>query len=207
MAEVETWGSICQHGLLSTTALLDLFEIKGPQREQIESQRRPEIVKISHPKYGTAIIRDNKPITDSKLKLCLSDMSIKEWYETLNRKVFFWVDENRLRKLLGAKAYRDRKHWIITANSKSLLERNNSRIFLSRINTGAIFCPNSPRGVDTFRALGRWPSAERPRARSLKCPVVELSVDYSVPDIEKVAISVEEMHGDRTIRTIWNCEM
>jgi hypothetical protein len=29
MAEADTWDSIREHGLLSTSALLDLFEIKG----------------------------------------------------------------------------------------------------------------------------------------------------------------------------------
>jgi hypothetical protein len=52
MAEAGSWPSIERHGLLSTTALLDLFEISGPRREAIESARRPESVKITHPLHG-----------------------------------------------------------------------------------------------------------------------------------------------------------
>jgi hypothetical protein len=63
MAEADSWASIQQHGLLSTTALLDLYEVTGPERDVIESVRRPESVRIEHPIHGTAWIRDNKPIT------------------------------------------------------------------------------------------------------------------------------------------------
>jgi hypothetical protein len=58
IAEAGTWPSIQRHGLLSTTALLDKFEITGTQREAIESKHRPRSVQISHKKYGVAVIRD-----------------------------------------------------------------------------------------------------------------------------------------------------
>ena len=46
MAEDGSWESIRKHGLLSTSALLDKFEIEGEERLAIESARRPEIVRI-----------------------------------------------------------------------------------------------------------------------------------------------------------------
>ncbi len=49
MAEADTWDSIRKNGLLSTSALLDLYEIKGAQRYAIESDHRPESIPISHP--------------------------------------------------------------------------------------------------------------------------------------------------------------
>jgi hypothetical protein len=36
MSHSGSWPSIQQHGLLSTTALLDLFEVKGKERESLE---------------------------------------------------------------------------------------------------------------------------------------------------------------------------
>ena len=41
MAESGSWDSIRERGLLSTSALLDLYEISDPDREAIESTRRP----------------------------------------------------------------------------------------------------------------------------------------------------------------------
>ncbi len=62
-------------GLLSTSGLLDLFEVEGSKREQIESERRPESITITHPKHGTAVIRDQKPMREAAIASCLTDMT------------------------------------------------------------------------------------------------------------------------------------
>src|SRR6185436_11524880 len=91
MAEAGSWPSIERHGLLSTTALLDLFEIKGAEREALELQHRPESVEIRHPRHGVAIIRDQKPLREKSLKQALQDgLAPRDWYRILNEKVFFW---------------------------------------------------------------------------------------------------------------------
>ena len=89
MAEANTWTSIRTRGLLSTSALLDAFEINADDRYKIESCRRPECVTISHQKLGAAVIREQKPMSDAALRKCLRNMTPGQWYETLNRKVFF----------------------------------------------------------------------------------------------------------------------
>src|SRR5690242_15628857 len=99
MAEAGSWASIRERGLLSTTALLDLFEIEGAEREAIESVRRAESVSIEHPEYGTAWIRDNKPINETVLRRTLEGMTEAEWYRTLNGRVFFWLTTDRLDRL------------------------------------------------------------------------------------------------------------
>jgi hypothetical protein len=43
MAEVGTWLSIRERGLLSTSALLDLYGIEGEERRRIESCNRPDL--------------------------------------------------------------------------------------------------------------------------------------------------------------------
>lgn len=174
MAEDGSWQSIRERGLLSTSALLDLFEVDGEERRGIESRRRPQIVEITHPEHGVARIRDNKPIQDRALEKCLSGMSVAEWYENLNRRVFFWVSWERLRKLLGAKAYRDRAHLVLELDTASLLAAHGERASISPINSGATFSMGpAARGPETFKRIG-----DRPEER----PVVELAVDYAVPD-------------------------
>ncbi|MGH7969145.1 MAG: DUF7002 family protein, partial [Limisphaerales bacterium] len=81
MAEAGTWPSILKHGLLSTTALLDLFEVPAAQRKQIESTHRPECVTIAHPVHGSAVIRDQKPMRESTLLTCLVGIKPFQWYE------------------------------------------------------------------------------------------------------------------------------
>ena len=91
MAEDHSWPSIERHGLLSTSALLDLYEISGAARRAIESARRASSVTITHQRHGTAVVRDQKPMHESALARCLDDeMTPAQWYRLLNAKVFFW---------------------------------------------------------------------------------------------------------------------
>src|SRR5438046_1179806 len=104
MAESGSWPNIREHGLLSTSALLDLYEVEGQKRFEIESQWRPESVPICHPTYGNAIIRDQKPLRETTLAKNLDGMTTREYYELLNKKTFFWVRKERLVSLLQARA-------------------------------------------------------------------------------------------------------
>lgn len=187
MAENCSWNSIQRLGLLSTSALLDRFEVAGERRFEIESTRRPEIARLHHPEHGTALVRDNKPMLDSVLRRCLTGMTPQQWYEILNRRVFFWVDQKRLHKLLGARAYRDRPHLVLEVDTAELLRRHAERVTLSPINSGATFTMNpAPRGPETFRRIADHPSGK---------PIVELAVDYAVPDIAELTLSVSRWHG------------
>jgi hypothetical protein len=195
MAEDESWQSIRQIGLLSTSALLDRFGIQGDRRFDIESRRRPEIVKIEHPEHGTALIRDNKPMQETALEQCLQGMTQREWYESLNRKVFFWVDRERLSRLLGARAYRDRQHLVLEVDTAKLLKRHAKRVSLSPINSGATVFGGSPRGVGTFLRIVDHPE---------KKPVVELAVDYAVPDAAALTLFVSRWHGTQMLDEVWS---
>jgi hypothetical protein len=187
MAKDGSWESIQCHGLLSTTALLDRFGIEGEERFAIESARRPEMVRLQHPEHGVALVRDNKPMQEKSLVRCLRGMTPREWYEYLNRRVFFYADRKRLLKLLGARAYRDRSHLVLEVDTAELLERHADRVSLSSINSGATFAMNpAPRGPDTFRRI-----ADHPDDR----PVVELAIDYAVPDLASLTISVSRWYG------------
>jgi len=99
-------------------------------------------VQLEHPKHGVALVRDNKPMQEKSLERCLHGMTPREWYEHLNRRVFFWVERKRLLKLLGARAYRDRSHLLLEVDTAELLERHVDRVTLSPINSGATFAMN-----------------------------------------------------------------
>jgi hypothetical protein len=187
MAESGSWESIRERGLLSTSALLDLFEVEGGERITIESTRRPEIVRLEHPEHGVALVRDNKPMQEKALEKCLYGMTPREWYELLNRRVYFWVERKRLLKLLGARAYRDRPHLVLEVDTAKLLERHADRVTLSPINSGATFAMNPAfRGPDTFRRIVDHPERK---------PFVELAVDYAVLDVADFVLSVSRWHG------------
>ena len=196
MAEDGSWESVQRHGLLSTSALLDRFEIEDEQRFAIESACRPEIVCLEHPEYGTALVRDNKPMQEKALERCLLEMTPREWYEHLNRRVFFWVERKRLLKLLGARAYRDRPHLVLEVETAGLLKRHGERVLLSPINSGATFALGpAPRGPETFRRIAEHPDGK---------PIVEFSVDYSVPDIAEFTLRVGRWWGTEELEEVWS---
>ena len=191
MAESGSWPSIQQRGLLSTTALLDLFEITGAERDGIEAARRPESIKITHPDHGEAWIRDNKPINATVLRRTLEGMSEADWYRTLNGRVFFWLTEERLNKLRNAGAYGGREHDILTIDTARLLEAHRREVQLAHLNTGAVHAgANYPRGAGTFCSIDDYNWVDRLK-RAPREPIVELTVPYAVPDIADLAVAVD----------------
>lgn len=190
VAEAGSWPSIQRHGLLSTAALLDLFEVSGNDREQIESRRRSESVPVRHPVHGQALIRDNKPIVETVLRRTLTGMTEAEWYRTLNNRVFFWLSEARLTKLRTAAEYRERKHDLLVISTERMLAAHGSEVELSPYNSGAVHAgAKIPRGEGTFQPIPDYPWSER-RRKAPSDRIVELTIPYSVPDIADLVIEV-----------------
>jgi hypothetical protein len=190
MAEAGSWESVKRHGLLSTTALLDLLEVSGAQRDAIEAARRPDSVPIHHPDHGIAWIRDNKPINETVLRRTLTGMREPDWYRTLNGRVFFWLSEGRLEKLRDAPPYRQREHDILTIDTKALVDAYAAEIELCHLNSGAVHpAADYPRGAGSFQPIASYPWPDR-LAPAPTEPIVELTIPYAVPDIERFVIDV-----------------
>lgn len=199
MAEEGTWESIKNNGLMSTTALLDRFEIDGDLRLGIEERNRRRSVVINHPNHGSAVIRDQIPMTDSALEKCLVDLSPEEWYKLLNSRVFFWSSMGRLSRLFNARAYRDKTQCIITVDTGKLIEKYLDRIALSAINSGSTIYKPQPRGRDTFLPLADFPFEEWTTKRSRSTSIVEVTVDYSVPDLADFVTEVVHMKNGNLV--------
>lgn len=208
MAEKRNWDSIRKYGLLSTTALLDLFEYNGKDRFEIEAQLRLREYRITHPVHGVAFIRDQDPMRDRpgdgvSLEKCLIGVTPQQWFELLNRRTFFWTDLTRLGYMLGAKLYRNRSHYVITVDSRELLRRHADKVSLSDINSGSLYGRNGQikRSANTFKPISEHEVSW----------VTELAVDYSVPDITALMTSVEEcicqwnnrQPSGKTLKSIW----
>jgi hypothetical protein len=191
MAEVENWALIQTQGLLSTSALLDLFGVMGSERQEIESAYRGEAVEIEHPTLGKATVRDQAPMhSDAVVARFLNDLTPAQWYRMLNSRVFFWLTEERLERLLGAGLYRSRSHMVLELDTAAVLERHIEQVTLSPINSGAIFAGGTTRrGRETFSRFGDYPWPRREKQKEL---VVELAVDRSVPDLSGLLINATE---------------
>jgi hypothetical protein len=190
MTEQGSWASIQKYGLRSTTALLDLFEIDSAKRKPIESARRPEAVKIEHPVHGMAWIRDNKPINETVLRRTLTGMSEPDWYRTLNARVFFWLNKDRLSSIRNATAYRDRQHDVLVFSTAKLLDRHANVVELSHLNSGAVHpAADYPRGAGTFARIPEYPWVHRLAKRPSE-PIVELTLPYMLQDPQSYLIDI-----------------
>ncbi len=201
MAHHAAWPGIAEHGLLSTEALVDKFEITGAQRTAILDQRRHGSVHIEHDQHGTAVIRDNKPMTDSALQKCLTDgLTPTDWYRTLNGLVFFWTTHDRLDRLFAARAYRDSPHLVLEFDTARMVEAHGADVRLSPINSGSTVYNPVPRGGDTFGTIDEFPYDEwRAKGRGRRGAVVEFAVRRQVPNPMNFLVSAAVRHPDGTL--------
>ena len=203
MAEDGAWDSIRKWGLLSTARLVELFEVPEPERTQLLTQHRPNSVPVTHPVHGRVVIRDQKPLPPSKLERLLIDMTVSQWMELLNGLVFFWLQDERVSRLLNARAYRSRSHLVLTLDTRRLVNDYSSQIRLSPINSGAAAYLNGSRGSATFKSIEDFP---HPRPRSLSKPpkyIAELAVPFAVPNILEYTLRVERRHGGVVPETLY----
>ncbi|SDT16679.1 hypothetical protein SAMN04489834_2983 [Microterricola viridarii] len=97
MAADGAWPSIQAHGLLSASALVERWGVTSDAaRRSLLSERRAESQPIEHPELGTVVLRDQKPIHEPSLADSLDGLSVSEWYETLNGRVFFFPQRRRI---------------------------------------------------------------------------------------------------------------
>lgn len=122
-------------------------------------------------------------MSDKKLAGCLRDgLTPQDWYRMLNRKVFFWLTEARLETLLAA--YSDRTQLVLEIDTAAMLRKHGNKVLLTPMNTGCTSPMAFPRGVDSFLPPHAYPFEENRRKKGGRAKaIVELTVDYAVPDI------------------------
>lgn len=184
MAQRGSWPAIQERGLLSTSALLDLYGIEGAERKKIEAAHRPASVEIGADGLPNAIIRDQIPMSDKALRKVLpAHLQPSDWYAILNSRVFFWLTEDRLHRLLKAGAYRDQEHDVIEIDTRSLVKAHRTRICFCPYNSGSTVMNPVARDESTFARIEDYPYAVWRRKRKRGERAVELTVNYSVPDL------------------------
>jgi len=140
-------------------------------------------ITIRDGKHGVAVLRDQRPMSDSKLANCLRDgLHPSDWCHILNGKVFFWLTEQRLLTLM--KAYSEVQHLVLEVDTKELLRRHGDQVMLTPMNTGTTSPMAFPRGLTTFQSPERYRFAMNKKKKGgERKAIVELTVSYSVPKI------------------------
>lgn len=204
VAADDSWPQIERHGLLSPTALVTRWGVKqGAPQAAILGRRRSESRILEHPDFGTAVLRHQKALHEPSLADSLDDMSVAEWYDLLNDRVFFFLQRNRLNEVLGARLYRDDAHTVITLNTKSLVAAYEDEIELSALNSGyAQRHSKEPRGRDTFQSIEEFAHPSRAHAVTKTQDVAELAVRRGVRDIRDHVVRVERMRDGTVLERL-----
>jgi len=192
MAHEEAWESIQRHGLLSTTSILNLWEVEEPKRTVVEQEIRRSSVELIHPRYGKVVIRDQKPMYERKLRKALIDCTPRQWCLLLNRKVFFWPTEERLARHMSARENRGKRHLVLTVDSFALTTAYEKKITLCPLNSGNTIPFAQKRSANSLMPMCDYPFTER-LARGPYYTVVEVAVDVAVPDILKFVVKADYM--------------
>jgi Family of unknown function (DUF7002) len=197
MAEGGSWPAIRERGLLSTRAIVDLYQ-PGPElRAEILSVVRRRSITLTGDKLGPVTIRDQGPL--KFLTSCLKpDTTPRQFLDALNGRVFFWLSCDRLHRLLNAKRYRAGEQTVLHVDTTRLLGSYGDRVQLAPYNTGDMHVPTSPqRGADVFVDVADYPyELWRAKRGSATEAVVELTIPYAVPDIASLVTRVETwQHG------------
>lgn len=204
MAEDGTWPSIRQRGLLSTQAIVDLYQPDDHLRKQILAAVRRDKITLTSPALGEMTIRDQRPA--KFLQGCVNDgINPQDYLDALNGRVFFWLRRSRLARLLNARLYRNSKHTVLHVDTARLVGAYADRIQLAPYNTGSMHVPTAPRrGPDVFTNLADYPYEHwlARRGRSGE-PVVELTIGYAIPDITKFVTRVETWAAGEPIAVLY----
>jgi hypothetical protein len=84
----------------NTRQLVDECAPDPATRHEILGQQRKRSYTLSHPIIGVVTIRDQRPLGLHNLKPALTDMTVEQWLDALNDRVFLWAHPQRLTRLL-----------------------------------------------------------------------------------------------------------
>jgi hypothetical protein len=178
--------------------------VNGAERLAIESQHRPACVEITGQGFPRAVVRDQIPMSDAALLRCLPPhLTPSEWYRLLNSKVFFWLTRDRLHRLTNAKSYKEKSHDVIEVDTRSIIAAYRDSIWFCPINSGCTKPVARERDEATFARIEDYPYAHWRKKRKRGERVVELAIDYSVPDLAKHVSRAATVKGTTELKVLF----
>lgn len=199
MAEAGTWESIQRRGLLSASAVLDLFHLEGNQRSAYEVEHRRQMLSVLPGQPDPIVLRDQKPMPPERLRMALTDGTTpEEWYQLINGKVFFWAEHHRLLRLLNA--YGNDEHDVLILDTRSLVSAHLQNVWLCHMNSGNTLPIPHHRGTNIFQRIYDFPAKRNGKPEK---DVVEVLVDHGVPDIAAHTLEVLRMKRAEVLGNIW----
>jgi len=198
IADAENWPSIQRHGLFSTSRLIARDRLQGDAASPFAGHRATGMRLPSG-----ALIRDQSPMPPGALRRCLdAGLTPQDWYDLVNAKVYFWLNQDRLDRHLAACGARAQV--LVAVDLPALLERHGHAAFLTPFNVGNARRRPATRGGRSFVPLAAWladrwlSEAESGRpARSRSHPPAEIAIEDSVPDLADFVLDARPVPARR----------
>ena len=201
----DSWASIKKHGLLSIKALLCLSDKSNEEVVKLTRGRRKCWVEVELPERSRAVLRDQKPMTDTGLRRALPDsVALWRWYELINSMVFFWARKECLEKMLLAKAYQGVTHDVLVIDTRRLVRLEEPKVRLSHMNSGSTNRAHL-RDMNLFKRIEDYPFKERRRRRGKEKAVAEVCVVDRVEKIGEALIDVKHGSADKIMADLEAC--
>jgi hypothetical protein len=125
--------SIRRHGLLSASALCQLFEVPAGRRSALLDANRERYELIEHPQHGSTVLRRQLMRDHAMLTRLAPGMGPPAWRRFINGMVFFVVDEARAARL---RDYDREREQVILAWGTSALMDAGAELLACRYNNG-----------------------------------------------------------------------
>ena len=180
----DAWPSIAERGLRSATWLVRAHDVDEERAGALLAVPREQGEVIGDPSdpLGHATLRDQKPLTLSKLERLVEGITPEGYIRLINDRVYFYMkaaDVERVR----AQREDGGPQLLLTFDSRRLLADYSGSVRVAKINTGATIGMQGRRGPRTWLAIDKFPG----RATEVK----EFTVLDGISDVLPYLVSAE----------------
>jgi hypothetical protein len=95
------------------------------------------------------------------------------------------------------------EHDVFALDARTLIASYEDKIWFCPMNSGSTTPYAHPRGAKTFQRISEYPYAHWRKKRQRGERIVELAVDYAVPDVAKFVTRVVRMKASEEIAVLF----
>ena len=192
----DAWESIQEHGLRSATWLVRALALEEERAAALLTAPRESVEVIGDPAdpLGHATLRDQKPLTLSKLERLVEGITPENYIRLINDRVYFYMKAADVERVRGVRDAEGQPQLLLTLDSRRLLADYQGSVRVAKINTGATIGMQGRRGPRTWLAIDKFPG----RATEVK----EFTVLDGISEVMPYLVSAELWHGGDKVEVL-----
>ncbi|BEP13406.1 hypothetical protein acdb102_17170 [Acidothermaceae bacterium B102] len=192
----DAWESIQEHGLRSATWLVRARSLDEERATTLLTAPREAIEVIGDPAdpLGHATLRDQKPLTLSKLERLVEGITPENYIRLINDRVYFYMKAADVERVRGVRDAEGQPQLLLTLDSRRLLADYQGSVRVAKINTGATIGMQGRRGPRTWLAIDKFPG----RATEVK----EFTVLDGISDVTPYLVSAELWNAGEKVEVL-----